>query len=112
MGGAKDLRHAAYEAVGATQLTQVLGRSVDDARGRRGPAEHRRTLPVGRSEVRYESGDGEGAAWRGGDDGQELTSDGSLEEFGIEGVTREIRGGTTPLAGIVVDQLYREAKSA
>jgi hypothetical protein len=62
--------------------------------------------------VRYESGDGEGAAGRSGDDGQKLTSDGSLEEFGVEGVTREIRRGTTPLAGIVVDQLYSEAKSA
>ena len=83
-----------------------------DASGRSGSAEHGRTSSIGRSEVRDESGDGEGAAGRSGYDGQELTGDGTLEEFGVEGVAREIRSIAAPLAGVVVNQLHQETKSS
>jgi hypothetical protein len=112
MGCTEDLGHATHKTVGPTEFAQMLRWRIRDARGRSGSAEHGRTLSIGRSEVRDESGDGEGAAGRSGYDGQELTGDGTLEEFGIEGVACEIRSIATPLAGVVVNQLHRKTKSS
>ena len=107
----EDLGHATHKPVGPTEFAQMLRWRIRDARGRSGSAEHGRTLSIGRSEMRDESGDGEGAAGRSGYDGQELTGDGTLEEFGIEGVACEIRSIATPLAGVVdVNQLHQKTK--